>query len=152
MFASIRTPIRFPFSMLGSPPIFSASPAKIGYFSNPFFATFPLEKPQYGPVAQLGEHYIRIHTDAHPIPLFPTQRPQFPPQISAKLNISKIHFSQLFRLKKSQYGPVAQLGERSVRIHTDTHPTSFFLQIFSATPCRKIEEKGGGNDDDTGWG
>ena len=64
-----------------------------------------------------GERSVRIHMDAHPMAPVPFQfsSPIFR-TFPSKSNILEIRFSQLFSMKNGQYGLVAQLGERCVRI------------------------------------
>ena len=69
---------------------------------------------------------------------FPISSPIFR-TFSSKMNVLKIRFSQLFSMKNGQYGLVAQLGERCVRIHMDLHHLSdfsfqFFVRFFGLFP------------------
>ena len=68
-------------------------------------------------VSRSGERSVRIHMDAHPMAPVPFQfsSPIFR-TFPSKSNILEIRFSQLFSMKNGQYGLVAQLGERCVRI------------------------------------
>ena len=67
-------------------------------------------------VDHLGAHYIRIHTDAYPVPLFPAQQRPFSSESPVKIEYFKNPFFATFLLEKLQYGPVAQLGAHYIRI------------------------------------
>ena len=131
-FASIWTSITcpiFPSNFLSG---FSDFPLKIEYLKNPFFITFLIDKWPIWAVSSAGRArrshpYGRTSHGSGP---FPISSPIFW-TIPSKSNILKIRFSQLFSMKNGQYGLVAQLGERCVRIHMDLHYLPDFSFQFS---------------------
>ena len=116
-FASIWTHIPRLRSLSNQQSDFPDFPLKNEYPENPFFATFFDEKWPIWARSSAGRA-LRSHPYGPPSParfFLPIFCPVFR-TIPSKSNVLKIRFSQLFLMKNGQYGLVAQLGERCVRI------------------------------------